>query len=80
VPPLFNLIQNESKTAWQEMYKVFNMGHRMELYVNASIAADIIAISKSFNVEAKIIGKVNKKQANEARLTIKSNKGTFTYN
>jgi phosphoribosylformylglycinamidine cyclo-ligase len=80
VPPLFNLIQNESKTAWQEMYKVFNMGHRMELYVNASIAADIIAISKSFNVEAKIIGMVNKKQANEARLTIKSNKGTFTYN
>ncbi len=79
IPPLFNLIQKESGTDWHEMYKVFNMGHRMELYVNADIAEEIIAISKSFNVEAKIIGKVYKKVDGDARLTIISEKGTFTY-
>lgn len=79
IPPLFNLIQKESGTDWHEMYKVFNMGHRMELYVNADIAEEIIAISKSFNVDAKIIGKVYKKVDGDARLTIISEKGTFTY-
>jgi phosphoribosylformylglycinamidine cyclo-ligase len=79
VPPLFKLIHNESQTAWQEMYKVFNMGHRMELYVPLKIAADIIAISKSFNVDAKIIGKVQKREGSGARLTIKSEYGTFLY-
>ncbi len=79
VPPLFSLIQKESQTNWQEMYKVFNMGHRMELYVPISIAEDIIAISKSFNVDAQIIGKVHKKKDGEARLTIKSENGNFTY-
>jgi phosphoribosylformylglycinamidine cyclo-ligase len=79
VPPLFSLIQKESQTDWQEMYKVFNMGHRMELYVPMSIAEDIIAISKSFNIDAQIIGKVLKKKDGEARLTIKSEKGDFTY-
>jgi len=58
VPPLFNLIQQESGTDWKEMYQVFNMGHRMEIYVDEAIAADIIEISRSFNVEAKIIGRV----------------------
>jgi len=76
-PPLFKLIQQESKTDWKEMYQVFNMGHRMELYVDESIAAEIIAISKSFNVDAKIIGRV---EASEAKkLTIKSAHGNFEY-
>ncbi|GIS08200.1 MAG: hypothetical protein CM15mP112_03120 [Flavobacteriales bacterium] len=57
-PPLFDLIQKESLTNWKEMYKVFNMGHRMELYVSENIANKIINISKSFEVEAKIIGRV----------------------
>ena len=80
IPPLFTLIQKESQTDWQEMYKVFNMGHRMELYVPKSISEEIIAISKSFGVDAKIIGNVKVKDVNDARLTIKSDKGTFTYN
>ena len=57
VPPLFKLIQAQSKTDWKEMYQVFNMGHRMELYVPQEIADDIIEISKSFNVDAKIVGR-----------------------
>jgi phosphoribosylformylglycinamidine cyclo-ligase len=77
VPPLFKLIQQESKTDWKEMYQVFNMGHRMELYVDENIAAEIIEISKSFNVEAKIIGRV---EASETKkLTIKSEFGEFVY-
>ena len=76
-PPLFKLIQEESKTDWKEMYQVFNMGHRMELYVDESVAAEIIEISKSFNVEAKIIGRV---EASESKkLTIKSAHGEFEY-
>lgn len=76
-PPLFKLIQEESKTDWKEMYQVFNMGHRMELYVDESIASEIIEISRSFNVDAKIIGRV---EASEAKkLTIKSPHGTFQY-
>ncbi len=78
IPPLFTLIQEESKTDWKEMYKVFNMGHRMEIYVPSKIAEDIIEISKSFNIDAQIIGRVE--AADEKRLTIKSNKGTFLYN
>jgi len=78
VPALFQLIQEQSNTSWQEMYKVFNMGHRMELYVPQEIAADIIAISQSFNVDAKIVGRVE--AANEKKLTIVSDKGTFIYN
>ncbi|MEH6705917.1 MAG: AIR synthase related protein [Galbibacter orientalis] len=77
VPPLFKLIQEQSKTSWKEMYQVFNCGHRMELYVDESIAQDIIAISKSFNVEAQVIGRV---EASETKkLTIKSTYGTFEY-
>jgi phosphoribosylformylglycinamidine cyclo-ligase len=78
VPALFQLIQEQSNTSWQEMYKVFNMGHRMELYVPQEIAADIIAISQSFNVEAKIVGRVETSE--EKKLTIVSDKGTFIYN
>ncbi|WP_424494830.1 AIR synthase related protein [Salinimicrobium sp. GXAS 041] len=77
VPPLFKLIQQESKTDWKEMYQVFNMGHRMELYVDESIAEDIIAISKSFDVDAKIIGKVEASE--EKKLTIKSEFGEYRY-
>jgi len=77
VPPLFEMIQNESKTDWKEMYKVFNMGHRMELYTNEEIASEIIKISKSYNVEAQIIGRVE--ASRNKKLTIKSNLGEFIY-
>lgn len=77
VPPLFQLIQEQSQTGWKEMYQVFNCGHRMELYVNPEIAEDIIAISKSFNVNAQIVGNV--KAAETKKLTIKSDYGTFEY-
>jgi phosphoribosylformylglycinamidine cyclo-ligase len=78
VPPLFSLIQQESKTSWQEMYKVFNMGHRMELYVPEAIAADLIAISQSFGVDAQIIGRVE--AADKKQVTIRSEFGEFVYN
>lgn len=78
VPPLFKLIQQQSKTSWKEMYQVFNCGHRMELYVNENIAEEIIKISKSFNVDAQIIGRVEKLETK--KLTIKSKYGTFEYN
>lgn len=77
LPPLFKLIQEQSNTDWKEMYQVFNMGHRMELYVPETIAQDLIDISKSFNVEAQIIGRV--KAASAKKLTIKSVFGTFIY-
>ncbi|MBV1923721.1 MAG: phosphoribosylformylglycinamidine cyclo-ligase [Flavobacteriaceae bacterium] len=76
-PPLFKLIQEESKTDWKEMYQVFNMGHRMEIYVSPEIANDIIEISKSFNVDAQIVGKVE--ASNEKKLTIISEYGEFLY-
>ncbi len=77
VPPLFELIQKESGTSWQEMYKVFNMGHRMELYLPEAYAQEVISISRSFNVEAQIIGSVEK--AAEKKLTIRSEYGMFEY-
>ena len=77
IPPLFELIQQESNTDWQEMYKVFNMGHRMELYVPRDVADDIMAISKSFNVDAKIIGRVE--SSPNKQLTIHSPFGRFIY-
>ncbi|WP_419701489.1 AIR synthase related protein [Mucilaginibacter sp. NFX135] len=77
VPPLFKLIQEESKTSWQEMYKVFNMGHRMELYVPQEIAAELIAISQSFGVAAQIIGRVEK--ADTKKVTVTSEFGVFEY-
>ena len=78
VPPLFKLIHEESKTSWQEMYKVFNMGHRIELYVPQEIAAELISISKSFGVDAQIIGHVEK--ADKKQVTITSPMGEFIYN
>ena len=77
VPPLFKLIQKESNTDWKEMYQVFNMGHRMELYVSPEIAEDIIAISQSFNVDAQIVGRVEASAAK--KLTINSEFGEFVY-
>jgi phosphoribosylformylglycinamidine cyclo-ligase len=77
VPPLFKLIQEQSKTDWKEMYQVFNCGHRMELYVSPEIAQDIIAISKSFHVDAKIIGRVDASE--KKQLTISSEFGEFVY-
>jgi len=77
IPPLFKVIQEESETDWKEMYKVFNMGHRMELYVDEFIASDIINISQSYNVDAKIIGRVE--SCNVKKLTISSEFGEFIY-
>ena len=77
VPPLFEMIQKQSGTPWQEMYQVFNMGHRMELYVPEEIAPALIAIAESFDVEARVVGRVEKSQ--EKKLTIVSPQGTFVY-
>jgi phosphoribosylformylglycinamidine cyclo-ligase len=84
VPPLFKLIQEQSNTDWKEMYQVFNCGHRMEIYVSPEVAKEIIAISKSFNVDAKIVGKVaafnaDKNQNITKKLTITSEFGVFEY-
>lgn len=76
-PPLFQLIQEESKTDWKEMYQVFNMGHRMEIYTSEEVAKDIIAISESFGVLAQIVGRVE--EADKKKLTITSQHGEFTY-
>ncbi len=77
VPPLFRLIQRESETDWKEMYQVFNCGHRMELYVPAEIAEDLIEISRSFNIDAQVIGRVEKNKGK--KLTITSEFGKFVY-
>lgn len=76
LPPLFQAIQKSSGTAWREMYQVFNMGHRMELYVTPQVADELISISRSFKVDAQIVGRV---EAGEKRLTIVSPYGTFEY-
>jgi len=77
IPPLFKIIQEESQTDWKEMYKVFNMGHRMEIYLSKEHAQSIIDISKSFGVDAKIVGRVEGAETN--KLTLKSEYGTFEY-
>ena len=76
VPPLFRIIKEQSGTDWQEMYKVFNMGHRMEIYVSLENADRVIAISKSFNIDAQIVGHI---EEGEKSLTIKSEFGEFKY-
>ncbi|KYG76273.1 phosphoribosylformylglycinamidine cyclo-ligase [Roseivirga ehrenbergii] len=77
LPPLFKMIQEESGTSWKEMYKVFNMGHRMEVYIDEEFAEEIISISKNFNIDAQIVGRV---EASENRkLTINSEFGSFVY-
>ncbi|HEV8514015.1 MAG TPA: AIR synthase related protein [Cyclobacteriaceae bacterium] len=77
VPPLFKLIHECSGTDWKEMYKVFNMGHRMEIYLNEKFSNDVIQISKSFGVDAKVVGRVEK--SSEKKVTIKSEFGEFVY-
>ena len=77
VPPLFRIIQEQSGTDWKEMYKVFNMGHRMEIYLSAEDAQQVIEISKSFGIDARIVGRVEDAPAN--KLTISSEFGTFEY-
>lgn len=77
IPPLFDLIQKESGTPWSEMFKVFNMGHRMEIYVTPEHAQEVIDISRSFNINARIVGRVEDAQSN--RLTITTEAGTFEY-
>ena len=77
VPPLFRLIARESGTDWKEMYKEFNMGHRMEIYLSPEDAAAVIEISKSFNIDARIIGRVEDAEAN--KLTLITENGTFEY-
>tara|TARA_B100001778_G_scaffold327855_1_gene326539 strand:- start:1665 stop:2834 length:1170 start_codon:yes stop_codon:yes gene_type:complete len=77
IPPLFKMIQKESGTEWKEMYKVFNMGHRMEVYLPEEHAKGIIDISKSFGVDAQIVGRVEAAKSN--KLTLKSEFGTFEY-
>ena len=76
IPPLFRIIQEQSGTEWAEMYKVFNMGHRLEVYVSPEDAQDVIEISKSFNIDAQIIGHI---EEGEKSLTIKSEFGEFNY-
>ncbi|MEE1152550.1 MAG: AIR synthase-related protein, partial [Prevotella sp.] len=76
VPPLFKMIHDESGTDWKEMYQVFNMGHRMEIYVRPEVAEQVIAISKSFDIDAKIIGRI---EEGKKSLTIKSEYGEFNY-
>jgi phosphoribosylformylglycinamidine cyclo-ligase len=78
VPPLFNIIKAQSGTDWSEMYKVFNMGHRMELYVDHEHAESIIAISKGFGVDARIVGRVE--PSHRKQVTIQGEHGTFIYN
>ena len=76
-PPLFDMIQKESGASWREMYEVFNMGHRMEVYLPESLAQQLIDIAESFNVGAQIIGRVD--ASNEKKLTIQSADGIFKY-
>jgi phosphoribosylformylglycinamidine cyclo-ligase len=77
IPTLFRLIREESKTDWYEMYKVFNMGHRMEIYCNEKDAQWMIDIAKGYNVKAQIIGRCE--SSDVKKLTIKNEEGTFTY-
>jgi phosphoribosylformylglycinamidine cyclo-ligase len=77
VPPLFEIIQEQSGTDWQEMYKVFNMGHRFEIYTKPDVAQEIISISKSFNIDAQIVGRVEPFEGK--KLTINSDNGKFVY-
>ncbi|MEZ4880490.1 MAG: AIR synthase-related protein, partial [Chitinophagales bacterium] len=77
IPPLFQIIQAESKTNWSEMYQVFNCGHRLEFYCEEQFANEIISIANSFNIDAKIIGRVEASPTK--KLTINSTYGTFEY-
>ena len=77
VPPLFRTIKEQSDTDWSEMYKVFNMGHRLEVYLSPEHAEEVIAISKSFNIDAQIVGRIE--ESDKKELIIKSEFGEFRY-
>jgi phosphoribosylformylglycinamidine cyclo-ligase len=77
VPPLFKLIQEQSHTDWKEMYRVFNMGHRMEIYLDGKYADEIIRIARQFNIEAQVIGRVE--ASSHKKVSIRSEKGEFIY-
>jgi len=78
-PPVFLMIQQQSQTPWEEMYKVFNMGHRMEIYTDAATAESIMEISRSFGVKAQVIGRVQAAEPGQRRVTIRSEHGQFEY-
>jgi len=78
VPPLFQLIQSESQTEWKEMYKVFNMGHRLEIYTTEKYAHDIINVSRSFGVDAQIVGQVQQ-SSGPTKLTLETPFGSFQW-
>ena len=77
IPEIFNIIKKQTNTSWKEMYEVFNMGHRMEIYTDIDTANEIIQMSKSFNVDAQIIGRCESSKIK--KLTIKSEHGEFVY-
>jgi len=77
VPPLFRIIQEESETDWREMYQVFNMGHRLEVYLKPELAQEVIDVSAEFGIEARVIGRCE--SAKENKLTISTDTGTYTY-
>ena len=79
VPPLFKMIQSESGTDWREMYQVFNMGHRLEIYCDEKIAENLVAAGKMFNIDAQIIGYVTENTEGKKTLTIDSPQGIFNY-
>lgn len=79
IPPLFRYVHACSGTDWKEMYKVFNMGHRLEVYLPAEHADEVIAVSKSFGIEAQVIGRVEAAPKGTAKVTVKSSEGTFVY-
>ena len=80
VPEIFEIIQNSSETQWKEMYSVFNMGHRMEIFCNESIAKDLIQIANKFDIEAKVIGQCEKSPEKDKNIVeIKSEFGSFDY-
>ena len=79
IPPLFKTIQEQSGTDWREMYEVFNMGHRYEVYLPEEHADEVISVSKSFNIDAQIVGRITERNENCHRLTIRSEKGIFEY-
>ena len=78
IPPLFRMIHDESGTDWKEMYKVFNMGHRMEIYTDESTAQEVIDIARGFHIDAQVIGHVEAHQG--PQVTVKTENGTFVYN
>ena len=78
VPPLFKTIQEQSQTDWSEMYKVFNMGHRLEVYLAPEYADEVIAISRSFGIEAQVVGRIEESDG-QKELIIRSEYGEFTY-